>query len=190
MPPEHALITAQPRGDRAVCQSGPGGQGCGGGQRRRCCCGCRERPHRRQLEPRGRAQEARAQRVCCLRRGWWRGGRRGRGAQLHLLFRRRQRCREGRKEGQSQRQRLARCAGSLIRGQPSMGRPDGGGQSIPVRVEIMGAPKCRNVGKSQPVLIVIDPIISTRTRMWTRLRMAARTLLCWHGRQKHHQHTP
>jgi hypothetical protein len=27
----------------------------------------------------------------------------------------------------------------------------------------MGAPKCRNVGESQPVLIMIDPIISTRT---------------------------
>jgi hypothetical protein len=29
-------------------------------------------------------------------------------------------------------------------------------------VEIMGAPKCRNVGESQSVLIVIDPIISTQ----------------------------
>eukprot|EP01047_Picozoa_sp_COSAG01_P047897 COSAG01_NODE_4618_length_4876_cov_8.446305_3_plen_174_part_00 len=33
-----------------------------------------------------------------------------------------------------------------------------------VRVEILGAPKCRNVGESQSVLIMIDPIIFTRTR--------------------------
>ena len=33
-----------------------------------------------------------------------------------------------------------------------------------VRVEIMGSQKCRIVGKSQSVLILIDPIISTRTR--------------------------
>jgi hypothetical protein len=32
------------------------------------------------------------------------------------------------------------------------------------RVEIMGSPTCRIVGKSQAVLIVIDPMISTRTR--------------------------
>jgi hypothetical protein len=36
--------------------------------------------------------------------------------------------------------------------------------TVRVRVEIMGAPKCRNAGESQSVLIVIDPIISTRTR--------------------------
>jgi hypothetical protein len=35
---------------------------------------------------------------------------------------------------------------------------------VRVRVEIMGSQKCRIVGKSQPVLIVIDPIIFTRTR--------------------------
>jgi hypothetical protein len=33
-----------------------------------------------------------------------------------------------------------------------------------VRVEIMGSQKCRIVGKSQSVLIMISPIISTRTR--------------------------
>jgi hypothetical protein len=33
-----------------------------------------------------------------------------------------------------------------------------------VRVEIMGTQKCRNVGESQSVLIMIDPIISPRTR--------------------------
>jgi hypothetical protein len=33
-----------------------------------------------------------------------------------------------------------------------------------VRVEIMGLGKYENVGKSQSVLIMIDPIISTRTR--------------------------
>eukprot|EP01047_Picozoa_sp_COSAG01_P040845 COSAG01_NODE_3462_length_6067_cov_3.183311_4_plen_88_part_00 len=32
------------------------------------------------------------------------------------------------------------------------------------RVEIMGSHTCRIVGKSQPVLIMIDPIIFTRTR--------------------------
>jgi hypothetical protein len=36
---------------------------------------------------------------------------------------------------------------------------------IRVRVEIIGALKCRNVGESQSVLIMIDPIISTRTRI-------------------------
>jgi hypothetical protein len=35
---------------------------------------------------------------------------------------------------------------------------------IRVRVEIMGSQKCGIVGKSQPVLIVIDPMIVTRTR--------------------------
>jgi hypothetical protein len=33
-----------------------------------------------------------------------------------------------------------------------------------VWVEIMGSQKCRIVGKSQPVLIMINPIIFTRTR--------------------------
>jgi hypothetical protein len=33
-----------------------------------------------------------------------------------------------------------------------------------VRVEIMGSQKCRIVGKSQPVIIVIDPIIFTCSR--------------------------
>jgi NAD(P)-dependent dehydrogenase (short-subunit alcohol dehydrogenase family) len=35
--------------------------------------------------------------------------------------------------------------------------------------EIMGSQKCRVVGKSQPVLIMINPIISTRTRTRARL---------------------
>jgi hypothetical protein len=38
-------------------------------------------------------------------------------------------------------------------------------QVIRVRVEIMGSQKCRIVGKSQPVLIAIDPIIFARTRI-------------------------
>jgi hypothetical protein len=38
------------------------------------------------------------------------------------------------------------------------------GASVRVRVEIMGSQKCRIVGKSRTVLIMIDPIISTRTR--------------------------
>jgi hypothetical protein len=34
--------------------------------------------------------------------------------------------------------------------------------SVRARVEIMGSPKCRIVGKSQPVLIMIGPVIFTR----------------------------
>jgi hypothetical protein len=47
----------------------------------------------------------------------------------------------------------------------------GSGWSIRVRGEIMGSQKCRIVGKSQSVLIMINPIISTRTR-WVPLRRA------------------
>eukprot|EP01047_Picozoa_sp_COSAG01_P039864 COSAG01_NODE_3317_length_6273_cov_4.748461_11_plen_48_part_00 len=36
-----------------------------------------------------------------------------------------------------------------------------------VRVEIMGSQKCRNVGGSQSVPIMNDPIISTRPRRLT-----------------------
>jgi multidrug efflux pump subunit AcrA (membrane-fusion protein) len=36
--------------------------------------------------------------------------------------------------------------------------------SIRVRVEITGSQKCRIVGKSQPVLMMINPMIFTRTR--------------------------
>jgi hypothetical protein len=41
----------------------------------------------------------------------------------------------------------------------------GGGNAdlLRVRVEIMGSQKCRIVGRSQPVLIMIDPILFTRT---------------------------
>eukprot|EP01049_Picozoa_sp_SAG25_P009230 SAG25_NODE_896_length_4875_cov_4.075586_4_plen_82_part_00 len=35
----------------------------------------------------------------------------------------------------------------------------------------MGSPKCRIVGKSQPGLIMIDPMISTRTRRPVRALM-------------------
>jgi hypothetical protein len=35
---------------------------------------------------------------------------------------------------------------------------------VRVRVKILGSQKCRIVGESQAVLIMIDPIISTRTR--------------------------
>jgi hypothetical protein len=35
-----------------------------------------------------------------------------------------------------------------------------------VRVETMGSQKCGIVGKSQSVLIMINPIIFTRTRTW------------------------
>jgi hypothetical protein len=39
---------------------------------------------------------------------------------------------------------------------------------IRVRLEIMGSQQCRIVGKSQPVLIMINPIIFTRTRISVR----------------------
>ena len=42
-----------------------------------------------------------------------------------------------------------------------------------VRVEIIGSQNCRIVGKSQSVLIMINPIISTRTRMMYVMP------LCW-----------
>jgi hypothetical protein len=35
---------------------------------------------------------------------------------------------------------------------------------VRVRVEIMGSPECRIVGRSQSVLIMSNPIICTRTR--------------------------
>jgi hypothetical protein len=44
---------------------------------------------------------------------------------------------------------------------------------IRVRVEIMGSSNCRIVGESQPVLIMINPIIFTRTRMKKRPGPAA-----------------
>jgi hypothetical protein len=43
-----------------------------------------------------------------------------------------------------------------------------------VRVEIMGSQKCRNVGKSQSLVIMINPMISTRTRDWATTRDKAR----------------
>jgi hypothetical protein len=48
----------------------------------------------------------------------------------------------------------------------------GGGTRV--RVEIMGSPKCGIVGKSQPVLMIIHPIISTRTiiHRWGRRQLA------------------
>jgi hypothetical protein len=46
------------------------------------------------------------------------------------------------------------------------------GLFVRVRVEIMGPQKCRIVGKSQSVLIVIDPIIFTRTRIWLLWQVA------------------
>jgi hypothetical protein len=36
--------------------------------------------------------------------------------------------------------------------------------AIPVRVEIMESQQCRIVGKSQSILMMIHPIVSTRTR--------------------------
>jgi hypothetical protein len=45
-----------------------------------------------------------------------------------------------------------------------------------VRVEIMGSQKCRTVGESQSVLIMIDPIISTCTR--TTMPLVLRSAPC------------
>jgi hypothetical protein len=45
---------------------------------------------------------------------------------------------------------------------------------IRVRVEIMGSNTYRNVGESQSVSIVNDPIISTRTRTWRENRQSIR----------------
>eukprot|EP01047_Picozoa_sp_COSAG01_P002225 COSAG01_NODE_58_length_30193_cov_12.302020_8_plen_102_part_00 len=39
-----------------------------------------------------------------------------------------------------------------------------GRAGLRVRVEIMGSQKCGIVGKSQPVLMMVNPIIFTRTR--------------------------
>ena len=44
-------------------------------------------------------------------------------------------------------------------------RPPGRAIWVALRVEIMGSQKCRIVGKSQPALIMINPIIFTRARM-------------------------
>jgi hypothetical protein len=46
---------------------------------------------------------------------------------------------------------------------------------IRVRVEIMGSQKCGIVGKYQPVLMMINPIIFTRTRMWPACAQRARS---------------
>jgi hypothetical protein len=55
--------------------------------------------------------------------------------------------------------------------------------TLRVRVEIMGSQKCRIVGESQPVLIMIDPMISTRNRMTTppasaRYAAECRSMIC------------
>jgi hypothetical protein len=47
---------------------------------------------------------------------------------------------------------------------------------IRVRVEIMGSQKCGIVGESQPVLMMINPIIFTRTRTDQERRVAGREL--------------
>jgi hypothetical protein len=44
------------------------------------------------------------------------------------------------------------------------------GARVRVRVEIMGSQKYESVGKSQSALIMIDPIISPRTRIRTGAR--------------------
>jgi hypothetical protein len=48
------------------------------------------------------------------------------------------------------------------RATPTTDQP--GGMDVRVRVEIRGSQTCRIVGRSQSVLIMIDPIIFTRTR--------------------------
>jgi hypothetical protein len=40
-----------------------------------------------------------------------------------------------------------------------------GSSFIRVRVEMTGSPKCGTIGKSQSVLMMINPIIFTRTRV-------------------------
>jgi hypothetical protein len=50
---------------------------------------------------------------------------------------------------------------------------------VRVRVEIMGSPKCRIVGKSQPVLVRINPMIFTRTRTSRRGGAAVPLPSCW-----------
>jgi hypothetical protein len=49
-------------------------------------------------------------------------------------------------------------------------------------VEIMGSQKCRIVGRSQPLLIMIDPVISTRTRRRARqvTSRGVAVLMCEH----------
>jgi|EP01047_Picozoa_sp_COSAG01_P034766 hypothetical protein len=54
--------------------------------------------------------------------------------------------------------------------------------SIRVRVEIMGSQKCGTVGKSQSVLMRIDPMISTRTRTRIYIRYR-RAVVVGNGRQ-------
>jgi hypothetical protein len=59
---------------------------------------------------------------------------------------------------------------------PAYQPPPVGGRSDPrirVRGEIMGSQKCRIVGKSQPVLIMINPIISPATRICPRCTHAS-----------------
>jgi hypothetical protein len=56
-------------------------------------------------------------------------------------------------------------------GQPAWGRA----RSVRVRVEIMGSQKSRIVGKSQSVLMMINPIIFTRTRKHTHTAVDATT---------------
>jgi hypothetical protein len=51
---------------------------------------------------------------------------------------------------------------------------------VRVRVEIMGSQTCRIVGKSQPVFIMINPIIFTRTRTLNGCcQCRARWLTAW-----------
>jgi hypothetical protein len=49
-----------------------------------------------------------------------------------------------------------------------------------VRVEIMGPGKYENVGKSQAVLIMNDPIVSTRTRILLRSQACPPVVACMH----------
>eukprot|EP01047_Picozoa_sp_COSAG01_P093188 COSAG01_NODE_24381_length_781_cov_1.016129_2_plen_146_part_01 len=58
------------------------------------------------------------------------------------------------------------------RGDKTIAGVGSGSRLLRVRVEIMGSQKCRIVGKSQSVLMMIDPIIFTRTRTATFLLRA------------------
>jgi hypothetical protein len=63
--------------------------------------------------------------------------------------------------------------------------------AVRVRVEIMGSQKCRTVGKSQSVLMIINPIIFTRTRMSCAVVTARRGHGTWswaaYHRVAHHR---
>jgi hypothetical protein len=61
-------------------------------------------------------------------------------------------------------QRLDGTMVHLGRRAPHTEMPCTAAAEVRVWVEIMGSPTCGIVGKSQPVLLMVDPMIFTRTR--------------------------